>query len=64
MTTQEFIAECEQFSPNLRSQQPFEKFATLFGMWRLFNLPGSKHTVMPETLADACAELIPDQQEF
>lgn len=65
MNTQQFIIECEGFRPQLRSEPSFEKFATLFGMWKLFNiLDKPDHVVMPETLADACAELIPEQREF
>ncbi len=68
MNTEEFIAECEKFRPHLRQEQPHEMFVTIFGMWKLFNsiAKGKKGKwIMPETLADALATLMPvESREF
>jgi hypothetical protein len=77
VNTQEFIEFCEGFRPALRSEQPFEIFASLFGIWKIcqsmqhdkarapkrYAKQPDRH-VMPATLCDAMAELVPDMRDF
>lgn len=67
MTKDEFIAECFELKPGLRSEPDYSIVTFLVSMRDLIQITSTKkrpRRVPREVMFDAMAELIPSQREF